>query len=116
MRFRRLLAITLCTTAALPAAAHAIPELPGVLEPVPGNPAERLRSVPIEDSVYDRATHCSRKERPGTTRLVRWLERNAPGANWGVYRCEKWGKGSASLHAAWGSGRSSGTAATGARA
>ena len=99
MRLRRLLAITLCTAAALPAAAHAIPELPGVLEPVPGNPAERLRSVPIEDSVYDRATHCTTKERPGTTRLVRWLERNAPGAKWGVYRCEKWGKGSASLHA-----------------
>ena len=99
MRLRVLLATALCAAAAVPAAAHAIPDLPDVLAPVPGNPAERLRDVPIEDSVYDRATRCSEKERPGTTRLVRWLEQNAQGANWGVYRCEKWGKDSASLHA-----------------
>ncbi len=99
MRLRTLLAASLCAAAALPAAAHAIPELPLAPAPVAGNPADRLRSLPMEDPVYDRATRCSKKEKPGATLLVRWLEANAEGANWGVYRCEKWGKGSASLHA-----------------
>ena len=31
--------------------------------------------------------------------LQRWLERNSRGVFWGSYRCEKWGKGQASLHA-----------------
>jgi hypothetical protein len=31
--------------------------------------------------------------------LQRWLEANARGVFWGSYRCEKWGKGQASLHA-----------------
>lgn len=99
MRLRTLLAAFLCVAAVLPAAAHGIPELPLVPAPVAGNPADKLRSVPIEPSVYDRATRCSKKEKRGTTLFVRWLEANAEGANWGVYRCEKWGKGSASLHA-----------------
>jgi hypothetical protein len=30
---------------------------------------------------------------------VEWLERNAGGVSWGIMRCEKWGKGRASLHA-----------------
>ncbi len=99
MRLRTLLAASLCAAAALPAAAHAIPELPPVPAPVAGNPADRLRAVPIEASVYDRATRCSKKTKRGTTLFVGWLEANAEGENWGVYRCEKWGKDSASLHA-----------------
>jgi hypothetical protein len=31
--------------------------------------------------------------------LVAWLGRNARGANWGTYRCERWGPREASLHA-----------------
>ena len=31
--------------------------------------------------------------------LVGWLGRNVRGANWGTYRCEKWGPHEASLHA-----------------
>ena len=31
--------------------------------------------------------------------LQRWLEANSRGVFWGSYRCEKWGKGQASLHA-----------------
>jgi hypothetical protein len=31
--------------------------------------------------------------------LRRWLEENARGVFWGSYRCEKWGKHEASLHA-----------------
>jgi hypothetical protein len=30
--------------------------------------------------------------------MLHWLETNALGVNWGEYRCEKWGKGQASLH------------------
>jgi len=32
-------------------------------------------------------------------RLHDWLEANARGVSWGTYRCERWGKHEASLHA-----------------
>ena len=68
--------------------------------PVEGNPADRLLSLPIEDSYYDGARKCTPKaSRPGMLALQRWLEANARGVFWGSYRCEKWGKGQASLHA-----------------
>ena len=35
----------------------------------------------------------------GITALANWLGHNTRGVFWGSYRCEKWGKGSASLHA-----------------
>jgi len=31
--------------------------------------------------------------------MVDWLQKNAKGSFWGIMRCEKWGKDSASLHA-----------------
>ncbi|HEX8103697.1 MAG TPA: hypothetical protein VF533_13860 [Solirubrobacteraceae bacterium] len=99
MRFRPLLLAALLAAAALPGAAGAVPRLPAVPAPVAGNPADRLTTAPIEDAVYDPATHCAKKPKPGMTRLVAWLDANAEGVNWGTYRCEKWGKGSASLHA-----------------
>ena len=34
----------------------------------------------------------------GVLALQRWLETNGRGVSWGSYRCEKWGKGQASLH------------------
>jgi len=74
-------------------------ELAQPLGPVKGNPADRLADLPIEAPRYDPATRCSRKRRPGTEAFVAWLEANARGANWGTYRCEKWGRDSASLHA-----------------
>ncbi len=97
----RLRTVTLAfvCAAALPATSHALPKLPATPAPVEGNPADRLAALPIEDSVYDRATHCAKTPKPGTTLLVAWLEANAIGETWGVYRCERWGKGSASLHA-----------------
>jgi hypothetical protein len=92
--------LTVLFALALAAApAHAIIRLPPALAQVSGNPAERLLSMPIEDSVYDPATHCSRTPRPGMVSLQRWLEANARGVSWGTYRCEKWGKKQASLHA-----------------
>jgi hypothetical protein len=63
------------------------------------NPADELLDIPIEASVYDPATHCSSKPRPGVVALQGWLEENVAGVFWGSYRCEKWGKHEASLHA-----------------
>ena len=63
------------------------------------NPADELSHLPIEASIYDKATHCSPKTRPGVVKLQRWLEDNVRGVFWGSYRCEKWGTHEASLHA-----------------
>ena len=63
------------------------------------NPADELTHIPIEASVYDPATHCSSKSRPGMVALQQWLEENVRGVFWGSYRCEKWGEHEASLHA-----------------
>jgi hypothetical protein len=63
------------------------------------NPADELIDIPIEASVYDPATHCSSKPRPGVVALQGWLEENVRGVFWGSYRCEKWGRHEASLHA-----------------
>jgi hypothetical protein len=63
------------------------------------NPADALTHLPIEASVYDPATHCSAKARPGVVKLTAWLEDNVRGQFWGSYRCEKWGEHEASLHA-----------------
>jgi hypothetical protein len=89
-------AVLLCGLFAAPASAF---RLPSPASPFPGNPADRLAALPADPEVYDRATGCSPRRRPGTEALVAWLQRNVRGAFWGSYRCERWGKGSASLHA-----------------
>jgi hypothetical protein len=86
---RRLIPLSLVLLLALPAAALA----------ARANPADELVDIPIEASVYDPATHCSSKPRPGVVKLQAWLEENVRGVFWGSYRCEKWGKHEASLHA-----------------
>src|SRR5918997_4412742 len=63
------------------------------------NPADELTHIPIEASVYDPATKCDDRQRRGVVKLTRWLEENVRGVFWGSYRCEKWGKREASLHA-----------------
>ncbi len=75
----------------LPAAAHAAPDHE--------NPADALADLPIEASVYDPATRCTKRPRPGMLRMQAWLEENVRGVFWGSYRCEMWGKKEASLHA-----------------
>ena len=87
---RRILLLPLLLLLVLPAAALALPR---------ANPADELTDLPIEASVYDPATHCSSKTRPGMVKLQRWLEENSRGVFWGSYRCEMWGKNEASLHA-----------------
>jgi hypothetical protein len=79
--------------------AHAYPRVPEPAPAVAGNPADRLLAAPIEDPVYDPATHCASKPHPGVIKLQRWLKANVRGVFWGSYRCERWGKHSASLHA-----------------
>jgi hypothetical protein len=97
IRFPLLLVLLLLGLAGPAAAMVKLPENP---LPIAGNPADRLLSVPIEDSVYDPARKCTPKaSRPGMLALQRWLQDNARGVFWGSYRCEKWGKHQASLHA-----------------
>jgi hypothetical protein len=71
----------------------------GGFRPVRGNPADRLVNVPIEDYRYDRAKKCFKRPTKGANAFVAWLDANAGGVFWGIMRCEKWGKNSASLHA-----------------
>ena len=85
------LLLSLAVLLALPAAAHAARDHE--------NPADALAHLPIEASVYDPATHCAKRPRPGMLRMQEWLEENVRGVFWGSYRCEKWGKKEASLHA-----------------
>jgi hypothetical protein len=96
---RLLLPLILLAGLLLAAAAHAYPRVPQPLGPIAGNPADRLLAQPIEDAVYDPATHCAPRSKPGVVKLQRWLGANVRGVFWGSYRCEKWGKRSASLHA-----------------
>jgi hypothetical protein len=95
----RLLLLSLTLLAVAAPSAHAYPKLPQPLPPVKDNPADRLADLPIEDSAYDSATHCKNQRNAGITALSGWLAANTRGVFWGSYRCEKWGKQSASLHA-----------------
>jgi hypothetical protein len=91
--------IALAALALSAGVASAYPHVRGAT--VPDNPAsaKRLLATPVESSVYDPATHCDSHTRPGMVDLQHWLEHHVRGVFWGSYRCEKWGKHSASLHA-----------------
>jgi hypothetical protein len=73
----------------------------GAYAPVKGNPADsaRLRDLPVDPYQYDHARKCRKAPTPGAEALAAWLQQNAGGQFWGIMRCEKWGKDSASLHA-----------------
>lgn len=93
-------AATLLIFLLLATTASAMVRVPPDLQPVPGNPANRLSHLPIEDFVYDDAHRCTpKKRRPGVEAFTAWLQRTAGGVSWGTYRCEKWGRDQASLHA-----------------
>jgi hypothetical protein len=70
-----------------------------VFRPVAGNPADKLLATPIESYQYDNAVRCLKHPQNGTVALENWMAKNAGGSFWGIMRCEKWGKHSASLHA-----------------
>ncbi len=100
---RRLSATLLAATGLMLCAgspASAMIDLPDRLPRVAGNPADKLVGKPIEAFRYDAATTCTPgKRRRGVEAFTAWLDRRALGVSWGSYRCERWGKGSASLHA-----------------
>lgn len=94
------LLVALTATLLVPTAASAFRlELP--LERALHSPVDRWPSRTIDDPAYDPARRCTPgANRVGTKRFVRWLITRRPrGAFWGTYRCERWGEGSASLHA-----------------
>lgn len=66
---------------------------------VPGNPADRLLSRPIEQPRYDEATRCRKRPTPGALALVDWLEHNFRGVSWGIVRCSRLGRHRYSVHA-----------------
>src|SRR5215216_6842733 len=94
---RRLPLLALLTV--LIAAASAGVAIAGGFRPVAGNPADKLVNVPIDDYQYDHAKDCRKHPTKGAEALVDWLGKNAGGSFWGIMRCERWGKGRASLHA-----------------
>ena len=71
----------------------------GGFRPVKGNPADQLADLPIDDYQYDHAKDCRKSPAKGTQALAAWLDGHAGGSFWGIMRCERWGKGRASLHA-----------------
>lgn len=89
---------TVCLVAAV---LFALPALALALPGPTANPANKLLSRGIDPIRYDDATKCNGGHIPaGTKAMLHWLESNARGVNWGEYRCEVWGKHSASLHSA----------------
>jgi hypothetical protein len=78
--------------------AHALAD-DNVFRTVPGNPADKLAKLPIEQYRYDEAVRCLKRPQKGMLAVQSWLEKHARGVSWGIMRCERWGKHSASLHA-----------------
>jgi hypothetical protein len=96
VRLRRsslIAAVVLLLAVAAPAA------IAGGFLPVKGNPADKLADLPIDDYQYDHAEDCRKSPTKGAQALSAWLDANAGGSFWGIMRCERWGKGRASLHA-----------------
>jgi hypothetical protein len=91
--------LSLIATVALLLAVVASEAIAGGFRPVKGNPADKLVDRPIDDYAYDHAEDCRKRPAKGTEALAAWLSANAGGSSWGIMRCERWGKGRASLHA-----------------
>ena len=89
-RHRKLLLLFALLALTLPAASIALPS---------SNPADKLVKRGLDPIRYDRATKCAKAPKPGMLALQSWLQRNSAGSSWGIMRCEKWGRNSASLHA-----------------
>jgi hypothetical protein len=95
----RILLAALAASLLIAVPAQARLHIPQPLPPVAHNPANALLREPIEPFAYDPATHCDPSVKPGMVDLEHWLQHHVRGSFWGSYRCEKWGKHSASLHA-----------------
>jgi len=89
--------ITVLTASAL-VVAIAAAAFAGSLGRNPANQPKLLKD-PIESLSYDAARKCTGNETKGAKAMTDWLASHARGELWGIYRCEKWGKNSASVHA-----------------
>ena len=95
-----LVAAAFALTGPLTASSLAALPLDTPFSEVSDNPVESLLELPLDGMGYDRATHCVKSPTKGASALVRYLPKLSPrGVNWGINRCEMWGKKSASLHA-----------------
>ncbi len=84
----------------LASASHAALPIGESFGTVAENRADALVDIPLDDMGYDRATRCVKGPTKGALALVKELPKLSPrGTLWGIMRCEKWGKKSASLHA-----------------
>ena len=63
-------AVLALLVAAAPAGAFRVGHAP---RPVADNPADHLVDIAPDPEVYDPATHCTRKPKPGMTAFVGWL-------------------------------------------
>ena len=88
-----MLAVCIVLGMAATAAAHRDFSEPADTGPVAGNPAERYAGRVIEaprSYSDEEPTSCSKAKRPGVTRFVRWLRRNARRGTVGSrYRCSQ---------------------------
>ena len=91
--------------ALLASSAHALLKLPDPLPAVADNPADKLRGRALE---VVPPTTPRRPSAPRTTSAAASVHRSSTGmgrsysflgVSWGTYRCERWEKGQASLHA-----------------
>ena len=93
-------ALPLIAAVVLLLAVVAAEAIAGGFRPVKGNPADRLADLPIDDYQLRPRRRTAARPRPkGAQALAAWLDANAGGSFWGIMRCERWGKGRASLHA-----------------
>ena len=99
MRLRLAALAAALVALAAPSAAHAFRLPPEPLPALGGPLGNLIVQLPVDAEVYDSAERCHKREKPGVVRFAAWLDRHAAGQFWGSYRCEKWGKRSASLHA-----------------
>ena len=87
-------ALTLAVAA--PAGAFRLGAGPGA---VAGNPADHLADLPPTPRSTTRRRTARRRRAPAWSRSSAGSAATPRGANWGTYRCEKWGPHEASLHA-----------------
>lgn len=100
LRIAATTALAATALVAIPATAPAALKLDTTFGTVKNNPVEKLTQYAIDPFQYDRATRCVKNPAKGATALVKLLPTLSPrGSNWGINRCEMWGKKSASLHA-----------------
>ena len=83
---RRLFSLTMLAFVLLAVPAHAMAD-DNVFRTVPGNPADKLAKLPIDQYSYDEATRCLKHPQKGMLAVESWLQKHAAGVSWGMVRC-----------------------------